>query len=140
MSVDENKQALRRALDRFNDGDLDGYLELYDPSVVLYGNGPEPLDLDGIRGFYEELGSAFSNGRVELEQVIGEDDWLAGRYTFHALHTGEFKGVPPTGREVAMTGITTGRFRDGRVVERWNSPDLLGLLMQIGALPAPAAA
>ncbi|MGD9988566.1 ester cyclase [Pseudonocardia sp.] len=47
-------------------------------------------------------------------------------------------GVPATGNPVALSGITILRMRDGVCVERWSSTDMLGLLVQIGAMPVPA--
>jgi predicted ester cyclase len=54
-------------------------------------------------------------------------------------HVGEFMGVPATGTPIALPGITILCFRDGRCVERFSRADMLGLLIQLGAVPAPAA-
>jgi predicted ester cyclase len=53
-------------------------------------------------------------------------------------HVGEFMGVPATGTEIALPGITILHFRGDRVIERFSSADMLGLLVQIGAVPAPS--
>ncbi len=50
-------------------------------------------------------------------------------------HGGTFMGVPPTGTQIALPGITILHYRDGRCVERWTTSDMLGLLVQIGAIP-----
>jgi len=61
----------------------------------------------------------------------------------HKVFTGrrdvEFAGVPPTGRDVEIAVIDIVRIADGRIVEHWNCVDRLGLMMQLGALPAPSA-
>jgi steroid delta-isomerase-like uncharacterized protein len=138
MSARANKEAIERALEAFNAGDFTTYLELYAPSVVAHGFGPEPLDLAGLAGFYATVGAAFSGARVAVDELIGEDDRIGARYTFQGTHTGEFMGVPATGRAVAVPGQTVMHFVDGRCTERWQSLDALGLLVQIGAMPAPA--
>jgi predicted ester cyclase len=63
---------------------------------------------------------------------------LTIRFTMSGRHVGEFMGVPPTGRDVALPGITILRFSGDRVVERFSQADMLGLLVQLGAVPAPA--
>jgi predicted ester cyclase len=60
------------------------------------------------------------------------------RFTMSARHVGEFMGVPPTGRDIALPGITTLRFDGDRCVERHTQTDMLGLMVQLGAVPAPA--
>ena len=56
----------------------------------------------------------------------------------HGTHHGEFMGVPATGTQIALAGITILRFEGDQVVERWSQADMLGLLVQLGAVPAPA--
>lgn len=62
------------------------------------------------------------------------------RITGTGVHTGEFLGIPPTGRRVSMSGIAIHRVQDGRIVEHWAQIDALGLLQQLGAVPAPGTA
>jgi predicted ester cyclase len=54
-----------------------------------------------------------------------------------ATHKGAFNGVPATGRPVAWSEIHIYRIASGKIVEQWSEVNLLGLLMQIGALPPP---
>ena len=53
-------------------------------------------------------------------------------------HVGEFIGVPATGTDIALPGITVLHFAGDRVVERFSQADMFGLLVQLGAVPAPA--
>jgi predicted ester cyclase len=69
--------------------------------------------------------------------MIAEDDRVAVRLLSHARHTGTFMGMPPTGREYTVSETHIFRIRDGRVVEHWRDADMLGLMQQLGALPAP---
>ena len=68
--------------------------------------------------------------------MVGEGDCVACHYTLRATHTGEFLGIPATGKDIEMTGQTILRFDGEQCVERWNTGDLLGLLQQLGAAPA----
>ncbi|WP_233899220.1 ester cyclase [Pseudonocardia dioxanivorans] len=76
-------------------------------------------------------------GRAGSVVAGGRPTWLVCRFTRTGRHDGPFLGVPPTGVEIALPGITALRFRDGRCVERWSAADMLGVLVQVGAVPAP---
>jgi predicted ester cyclase len=72
--------------------------------------------------------------------MIEEGDRVAVRTTFEATHTGDFFGIPPTGRRVSFTGVHIMRYSDGKLIEHWGSNDDLGLMRQLGVVPEPAAA
>jgi predicted ester cyclase len=135
----EQVAALEQALVRWNAGDLEGYLELYDPGAVLHGYpGVEP-GLASLRAFYQGFWTAFPGSQLRLEDVVAAGDEVAARATLTAVHGGAFMGVPATGRAVTLPTLTILRFAGGRCVERWSQADFLGLLQQLGALPAPGA-
>jgi steroid delta-isomerase-like uncharacterized protein len=135
------QQSLDRALERWNAGDLEGYLELYADDITLHGQGQAPLDKDGARAFYAAIHTALDAPALVFDEVLwAGDDVCTIRFTMIGRHVGEFMGVPPANEPVAMAGITVMRFRDGLVVERHTVSDMLSLLIQIGAVPAPAPA
>jgi predicted ester cyclase len=80
--------------------------------------------------------TAFPNWVETVEDVIGEDDRVVVRVTGSGTHRGEFQGVAPTGRHVTAGGIGIARIEDGRIAEAWAAYDALGLLVQLGAIPA----
>jgi predicted ester cyclase len=73
-----------------------------------------------------------------FENRLTEGDTLVVRFRMDGTHQGPFMGIPPTNMAIHLSGITMLRFEDGRCVERWTQADVLGLLQQLGALPAPA--
>jgi len=138
MSLNENEAAARRAADAWNAGDLDGYLQLYDDDIRLHGYAPQPMGKREVRGFYEGIFAAFQQLRLVFHEVFGADDATCIRFTMTGRHAGDFMGVPATGRDIALDSITVLHFRAGRCIERWSQADMLGLLVQLGAVPAPA--
>ncbi|MFC5139263.1 ester cyclase [Actinomycetospora rhizophila] len=132
-----NENALMSAIERWNANDLDGYLDLYTDDVRLHGFAPEPLDKNATRAFYEGLFAAFPGNRIELHETFGDGDRLTSRFMLSGRHDGDFMGIPATGREIVMPGITILHFRDGRCAERWTCSDMLSLLIQVGAVPPP---
>jgi steroid delta-isomerase-like uncharacterized protein len=139
MSVGHNEAAVRRAADAWNAGNLDGYLELYDENIKLHGYTPEPMGKADVREFYKGIFAAFAGVQLEFHEVFGADEALCIRFVMAGRHDGTFMGVPPTGRDIRLDGITILHFRDGRCIERWSQADMLGLLVQVGALPPPGA-
>jgi predicted ester cyclase len=136
MSAEENRAALAAAVAAWNAGDGDRYLELYDPSIRHEGLGPEPFDAAANRAFYEGMWAAFPGAQLAIDDTIAEGDKLAIRFHLSGEHQGEFMGIAPTGRSFVLNGQTVMRFRNRRVVERWTMGDMLGLLTQLGAIPA----
>jgi steroid delta-isomerase-like uncharacterized protein len=137
-SETRNETALASAIERWNAGDLEGYLQIYADDLRMHGVGPEPLDKAGTRAFYEGLVAALPHSRIELHDTFGAGDRLVSRWTLSGRHEGPLMGVPATGAEVTLPGITILHFRDGLCVERWVTSDMLGLLVQIGAVPPPS--
>jgi predicted ester cyclase len=88
--------------------------------------------------FYEAIFRAFDTPQLEFHEVLWDGQTCIIRFTMTGRHVDEFMGVPATGTLIALPGITILHFRDGRCVERFSQADMLGLLVQIGAVPAPA--
>lgn len=142
MTPDEILALARRAIDAFNDpARRAGYFDLYTDDVVLHGYSPEPLrGKAAVQAFYAPIFAAFPDCRVVTDERFVSGDRLTWRFRFAGSHQGEFMGVPPTGRPFEVPGITILRFGDAACEERWSVTDFLTLMMQIGAIPAPAAA
>jgi steroid delta-isomerase-like uncharacterized protein len=123
MGVNENEAALMRAVDAWNSGDVSSYLDLYDEGIKLHAGMYDFPDKDAVGRMYRGMFATTSDVRLDIHETFGHEDKLAARYTVTAKHTGELAGIPPTGREFSITGITIMHFRDGAVVERWDSDD-----------------
>lgn len=136
MRSDEHRAALEQARGCWNRGDLSGYLQLYDPDVVLHGYAGVEPGLRSVQRFYEAFWSAFPGSQLTIEDLLSAGDTLACRFVIQAVHAGPFQGLPATGKAIVMPGITMLRFAGGRCVERWSQADALGLLVQLGAFPA----
>lgn len=131
-------ERLDDAIEAWNSGDLDRYMTIYADDVTLHGYGAGPMGKAAVREFYEGIVAGLPGSRIEIADAFGNGDRIVARFVQRGRHEGTLLGVPPTGRDVEIAGITIMAFRDGRVVERWASADLLGVLVQVGAVPAPA--
>jgi steroid delta-isomerase-like uncharacterized protein len=133
VDVQQNEAALMRAVQAWNAGDVDSYMELYADNIKLHAGTYDFPDKKAVEGMYKEFHAATSDLRLDIHETFGDGDRLAVRYTVNGIHTGELMGIPPTGREISMTGITIMHFEDGRVVERWDSDDSAEVLSRLRA-------
>jgi predicted ester cyclase len=139
VSTSALKALVQQRIGLFGRARLEEYLQFYAPDAQLHFLPPGlPPGRDGARAYYQMVLAAFPDGRVRLEDLVAEDDKVACRFLFEGTHEGDFMGVPPTGNRVALRGITIIRVAGNQCVERWSEADFLGLLQQLGALPARA--
>jgi steroid delta-isomerase-like uncharacterized protein len=137
----ENKAIARRALEElWGGGSLDVVDELFaDDFVGHAGSGMEPIrGRDAQKQFVGAFREAFPDESITIEQQVAEGDVVVTRWTAKGTHQGNLMGIPATGRETTTSGITIHRIRDGKIAEGETSFDQLGLLQQIGAVPAMA--
>lgn len=143
MSVDENKTIACRFLEEiWNNADLavldevvsDDYVG-HDPSApsgVLRGR-------EALKDVMRQVHAGLPGVRITIDEVLGEGDRTAVRFTVHGTHQGELFGVPASGRQVTVESILMQRHANAKIVEAWLVRDMLGLLQQIGAIPTQGA-
>jgi steroid delta-isomerase-like uncharacterized protein len=142
MSNETNKATMLRLWQVLGDevwptGNLAAADQFIAPTYVYHDAAAGPLK--GREGYHHVIGmfqKAFPDTRFTIEDVLAEGDRVALRYTARGTHTGELMGIPPSGRSVATSGILIGRFQDDLLAEEWELIDVLGILQQIGAMPA----
>lgn len=134
---EENKAVVRRFYEAFGAEDLDALKEVLAPDLIAYSHaGPEAQNredhLQGIAMWLESFDTRF-----DVEEQIAEGDKVATRVTMHAVHNGrEFMGLPATGKEVVTSGISIEQVQDGRIGHRRVESDWLGIMQQLGLVPA----
>lgn len=100
-----------------------------------------PPGLDGAKAGHGWFMASFPDRQQVIEQIVGEGDLVAVRTTVTGTHTGQpFLGVPASGKQVRVESISIYRVEGDKVAEHWGISDGLGLMMQLGAVPAPATA
>lgn len=129
-----NREALVQAIGAWNRGDLAQYLRLYSDDVVIHGYAGLEPGIANVRRFYEAWWEEFPASQLIREDAVVASDRVACRLRIDGIHGGPFRGFPPSGRPISVSGFTILRFSDGTCVERWSLVDSLGLLTQIGAL------
>ena len=85
--------------------------------------------------FFGAFLTGFSNIKFVVDEIFGVDDRLVKRWTFTGTHTGDFAGVPPTGKVITLSGISVSRIENGKIVEELDYMDDLGFMQQLGVIP-----
>jgi steroid delta-isomerase-like uncharacterized protein len=142
MSTEENKAIVRRYLDEvWNKGNVNIYDEVMAPTYARYMNTSGAyLDREGQKQRISGIRKAFSELYLVLEDMMAEGEKVTIRVTLHGRHTGNFMGVPATGKEVAIGAIDILRLVDSKVVEHWGVMDTFGLMQQLGVVSPPGQA
>jgi steroid delta-isomerase-like uncharacterized protein len=137
-SPEANKALMRRFVEEFQTAARSEVAdELLAPDFVDhsllpgFAAGPQ-----GVKQLFASLHAALPDFQATIHDQVAEGDKVVTRKTFSGTHRGELMGVPPTGKHVAFTVIDIVRLRGGQIAEHWNLVDLLGLLRQLGAVPA----
>lgn len=139
MSTETNKATSRRFHACFDRGDWASMREMLAPGIAAYNTGVDhaqdaaEFEVMG-RGFF----GAFSHSRHIVAEQIAEGDRVATRVEWSAVHTGPFNGIPPSNRPVKMEVMVFDRYENGKIVEHRAVFDVMGLLAQVGAVPAVA--
>jgi steroid delta-isomerase-like uncharacterized protein len=137
-----NKALVRRWFEEvWNQGREDTIDELLAANGVGHGLSDNDVDVHGpaeFKPFVRSLRGAIPDMRMTVEDAVAEGDRVSVRLTVEGTHGGAGLGVPATGRRVRIEAIVLVRIVGGQIVEGWNSWDQLGLLRQVGALPAAA--
>ena len=135
MSTEDNKALEHRAWEEtMNQRNLAVVDELHVPDFVVHYASRTIQGREPFRQLLSMYFTAFPDLHVTIEDMIVEGDKVVTRYTYRGTHKGDFMGIPPTGKQVAGTGISIMRVANGKALEEWINSDLM---QQLGVVPAP---
>ena len=134
-----NLEVVSRFIEEFKNNANHGIVdELMSPDFVHHLTDPRlPEGREGIKILGQVIAAGFPDVHASVQELLADGDKVIERTQTSATHTGEFNGIPPTGRQVGWTEIHIYRLENGKIAEQWSEIDLLGLLVQLGAIPGP---
>ena len=140
MSTDQNKELIRRG---FEEGINKRNLAYFEESIgENYVNHSMPAPSPGPEGFKQVIGmfvAGFPDIQITLEDVIGDGDRVCTRGFWRGTHTGEFMGIPATGRKIEIPYMDMWRIENGKAVENWVQMDMMMMMHQLGLMPEEMA-
>jgi steroid delta-isomerase-like uncharacterized protein len=129
--------ATRRAYELISSGDIDGFGDLMADDFVEHEEMPgfAPTK-QGVLDMFRMYRAAFPDLRMEADEVLVSGNKTVTRVTATGTHQGEWMGMPPTGKSVAVQLIDIMQFDDaGTVREHWGIVDMLSMMQQLGVIP-----
>jgi len=142
MSTEDNKALVRRLIEEvWNQGNLTVFDEPSAPNFIHHDpDFPNFQTRQDYKQWVTESRNAFPDLHLKIEDVIAEGDQVVTRWTFRGTNTGDMvtpMHIPPTGKQVTVTGITISRLAGGKFVEDWHQADSMGFMQQLCLVPAP---
>lgn len=135
MSVEQNKEAIRRLFNIFNSHDFWRMDEVCDEDVIYRtASGIEVRGLDAYRDVMIQLNEGFPDFEYSLEDMIGEGDRIHCTFRYTGTHNGEFMGIPASDNKADYLVASVCRFEDGKLVDELDFYDGLTFMRQVGAL------
>lgn len=136
---DENKAVARRVQEEaFNQGNLAIIDELVSADYVDHDLPPGfPAGREGFKQMVAMYRAAFPDVQMTIEDVVAEGDKVVIRWAAKGTHKGELMGIPPTNKQVTVTGVDINRLAGGKLAEHWGNFDQMGMMQQLGVIPSP---
>jgi steroid delta-isomerase-like uncharacterized protein len=141
MSETNKALAARIPLEAFNQGKLEVIDEVIADNSIDHGElrPGMPAGKEGVKLLVTSLRSAFPDFKVTIDRQVAEGDFVVQHVHTTGTMKGEFAGMPPSGKAATWEAIHITRINDGKIVEHWVVQDQLGMLQQLGFIPAPEA-
>jgi len=131
---EQNKEVVRKFIKMFDEGNIEGFMELCAPNFLWYAppNNPTPMSKEESREAIVMLHKAFTEWVEKIEEIMAVGDKVITRLIAVATHTGEYLGIPATGNTVEWSITVIFSLEDGKIIEMREEPDNLGLMQQLG--------
>jgi len=115
-------------LDLFNDSN-------FTKDVVMHASPTDIVGIDSSRAYYANYLSGFSNISFTIKDIFGQGEKLVKHWNFKGTHTGNFFGIPATGKSVSLDGVTLVRMSNGKIAEERDFFDNMDFMTQLGLIP-----
>ncbi len=118
-----------------NTGNVDLIERFIAPDYSEVHNGKRyPIGIEGARSHVIGVRQTYPDLHITIERQISEGEWVATCITATGTHRGEWMGIKPTGKSVSFTAVNIDRVVNGRIVEHGGAANMLGPLLEIGAV------
>lgn len=136
-TTETNKELVRRVVEALNERDEEAFVETHTRDVVLHDHDEELHGVDAAVEHEWTIYDAFPDMEYTIEELLAEDETVAGRWRVTGTHENEFEGIAPTGEEIDIPASGVFRVEDGKIAEVWLTYDRFGMMQQLGLLEPP---
>ena len=138
MANPQNEALVHRVLDLLSQPQLPpDFDQIIDPSWENHAPIQLPRGHQGFKGLHDFWHQGFSDFKMTMEKMVSDGDYVADHFRIRGTHTKDFMGIPPTGKSFDIAGTGIHRFRNGKLIESWVTPDRLEMFRQLGVKQIP---
>ncbi len=136
MSTELNKKIIQRYVEEIiNTGNVEKIGEFIDPEYTEVHEGKRyPMGISGAKEHILGVRQTYPDLKLTIERQIAEGEWVATCITASGTHRGTWMNIKPTGKFVTYTGVNVDRIVNGKIVEHGGAANMLGPLIEIGAV------
>jgi steroid delta-isomerase-like uncharacterized protein len=107
----------------------------FDKNITLVTAPENIVGITGFKAYYQNYLTGFSKVTFTIVDVFGQGDKIVKHWNFKGTHSGEFFGIPATGKEVNVDGVTLVKMKDGKIAQEQDFMDNLEFMQQLGIIP-----
>lgn len=139
QKLNENIKNYETTWDKIvNEGNLDLIDEkFFDKNITLITQPKNIVGIEAFRAYYKNYLDGFSEIKFTVVDAFGQDERIVKHWKFEGKHTGMFFGIPPTGKNVNVEGVTLVKMKNGKVLQEQDFMDNLEFMNQLGIIPRP---
>ncbi|MGA8854140.1 MAG: ester cyclase [Christiangramia sp.] len=137
--TEKNIEMYSRVWDEIiNDGEIDQINNSsFDENVVLVTNPENITGIDDFKAYYQNFLTGFSDISFDIINIFGQDNNIVKHWRFKGKHTGDFFGIPATGKNLDLEGVTLVKMKDGKIMEEHDFMDNMDFMAQLGLVSNP---
>ena len=132
MNIETNKVIVQKYIELWSTGNLALADEVLSDDFVDHTHPQQASGPESVKQAVQAFREGFPDVHVAIEQIIGEGDLVAFRFTMRGTHLGMFAGFPPTGKVDVLTGVDFIRIANGKMMELWSIQDTISWAQQLG--------
>tara|TARA_B110000046_G_scaffold156272_1_gene167033 strand:- start:397 stop:942 length:546 start_codon:yes stop_codon:yes gene_type:complete len=107
----------------------------FDTNITLITAPENVVGIEGFKDYYQNYLTGFSDVTFTIVDVFGQGDKIVKHWNFKGTHTGEFFGIPASGKKVDIDGVTLVKMKDGKIAQEQDFLDNLSFYQQLGLIP-----
>jgi steroid delta-isomerase-like uncharacterized protein len=127
-----NIELVKKTWDEWNKRNREFLDSALDSNYTFYPSSGNPMSHETTMGMLEMFWNAFPDLTLDIQDIMASNDMVVSRLISRGTHEGEFTGIPATGNNIEITGINIVRIKEGKIIEEWETFDVLSMMMQLG--------
>ncbi|MFN4763177.1 ester cyclase [Gillisia sp. Q332] len=109
----------------------------FDENIVMIASPENIVGIDAFKAYYQNFLTGFSDIKFTVVEILGSEDKIVKHFNFKGKHTGDFFGIPPTGKTVDLSGVTIAKMKNGKIAQEQDFFDNMLFMQQLGLVSNP---